>query len=136
MVHRERGHCGGGCGVVVGWEGGVEVNREIKFRAWNKAKKVMVYKNEDFSSDYWDGVDCSDVQMVNNRFKNDDYEWMQYTGLRDKNGKEIYEGDIVNSPGNVVEFSFGCFNVNGDRCLNDWRNCEVIGNIHNTPVDA
>ena len=83
------------------------MNREIKFRVWDKTTNTMFEDNK--STDitieaYREMVDINGILL--------DYEseceavLMQYTGLKDKNGKEIYEGDIL-SGGNRFDECYG-----------------------------
>lgn len=62
--------------------------REIKFRAWDKVCNSMLMPDEIHL--YMNGT-----VSVNQVWATGDLELMQYTGLKDKHGKEIYEGDII-----------------------------------------
>lgn len=126
--------------------------REIKFRAWNKEENIMCYENEDFDADYWDGHYESHLEVINNSLKVDRYIFMQYTGLKDKNGKEIYEGDVLQDKDCIykVIFEYGSFdgkiievlrNVGTQKemtyqlsfIISDNDNIKVMGNIYENP---
>jgi len=122
------------------------MDREIKFRAWDKTRSRMMWGNSNLvialsGHMWWDFG--GDLRVV----IQDDYILMQYTGLLDKIGVEIYEGDIVrythehlDAPVDFsVVFGNGAFiqhrfdNRADDDIWYDWYDIEVIGNIFENP---
>lgn len=119
--------------------------REIKFRVWDNKRNFMDYEPQiTIDMGYINNIGVVDC---NGDFRPYKYEIiMQYIGLKDKNGKEIYEGDIIKCKDICGEYSKELYNeVVNDMC--DWLynygyasqellrydEIEVIGNIYENP---
>lgn len=112
--------------------------REIKFRAWDKHEKKMILDIQECQRMYSDYGLCLIDYLEGEKF----YEVMQYTGLKDKNGKEIYDGDLLKWYGRIspVKYEGSSFGYNPfggpDKVLISYckePDIEIVGNIYENP---
>lgn len=147
------------------------MGREIKFRAWDTHRKQMVSNSYEHATGYADTKFHISLTIEGKIFEKSVYDnvlpeqvdkkrfiLMQFTGLLDKNGKEIYDGDILNYPDKIVssndpkhrfrlvkwveeEGKFTNAYIDGNTktsgltfCTgNSIKHFEIIGNIYENP---
>lgn len=122
--------------------------REIKFRAWDKIKNIILPVE---AIDWWHGRGWTcllrPAEPKPSKYTKDGLEYepienlilLQYIDLKDKNGKEIYEHDIVKTEEGIIgtvewdQKYCGFFIKNKRFTLELAYQCEVIGNIFENP---
>lgn len=141
------------------------MSREIKFRAWleprweNDTEANKMYYDVQDSYDTLGDVTPEDIMDSFSSWLHEDHAIVeQYTGLKDKNGKEIYEGDVISQYVCGIKNFKGkdcrryttwevrwnktecCFELHylagslfGDSMMSDDDEYEIIGNIHENP---
>lgn len=125
------------------------MNRKIKFRAWDKNKKAMILDIQKAYDGLINNREYGWISCFDDFLDSDKFKVMQYTGLIDKNGIEVYDGDIVYLYDEkcIISWHLGGWILNKvnksdyDRLLNGYlakrkngqyySDCiEVIGNVY------
>jgi uncharacterized phage protein (TIGR01671 family) len=125
-------------------------NRELKFRAWDNLKKEWLKRKVYHFNPHFNEEGIGEFRLSQHA---EGFTIQQYTGLKDKNGKEIYEGDICNAGIVIgdVNYSIGGFYLASNPLMEyfkgypdnmnvlspdwdySWIDVEVIGNVMQNP---
>lgn len=109
----------------------------FRFRVWNNRdwdnEFGQVYYDAEEAYDYLRGNPQITASSFGELLEDDQWIVEQCTGLKDKNGKLIYEGDIIYPNYEIKWSSLGYVLPNGNNLSFYNGSCEVIGNIHENP---
>ncbi|MEX6742188.1 YopX family protein [Lactiplantibacillus plantarum] len=115
----------------------------IKFRAWDKVQKVMMVPR-DIQTDSDGNIFYVEAMGPDGEYDEGDldvFKLEQFTGLKDVNGKDIYEGDILENRKyrSIVKFASGKFladlieTIQTFDLIGETHGSKVIGNVHDNP---